>query len=119
VVRICLAPPRLTVAEAIKALEDAGVLSWVRRPQAGAGAVPDLLGDDGWRWRVLRTSNAYNFRDPGAPNSSKANFQSGTPNQAYFSSFKGRLRRRKDRPERAGRASDREGVVDFGANGRN
>jgi|SRR5580658_8333541 hypothetical protein len=32
---------------------------WVREP------CPDLLGDDGWRWRVLRTSNAYNFRDPG------------------------------------------------------
>jgi hypothetical protein len=27
-------------------------------------ACPDLLGDNGWRWRVLRTSNAYTFTDP-------------------------------------------------------
>jgi hypothetical protein len=25
-----------------------------------------FLGDNGWRWRVLRTSNAYNFLDPGS-----------------------------------------------------
>jgi hypothetical protein len=25
---------------------------------------PDLLDDDGWRWRVLRTSNSYAFTDP-------------------------------------------------------
>jgi hypothetical protein len=52
---------------------------------------PDLLGDDGWCWRVLRTSSAYNFRDPGPPSRedepSKANFQSETPNQAFFSSL--------------------------------
>jgi hypothetical protein len=35
--------------------------------------------------RVLRTSNAYNFRDPGSPDSSKSDFPSGTPNQASFS----------------------------------
>jgi hypothetical protein len=26
----------------------------------------DLWGREGWRWRVIRTSNAYAFRDPGA-----------------------------------------------------
>jgi hypothetical protein len=55
---------RSTVAEAIKALEDAGVLSWVQRVKRVRERCSDLLGDNGWRWRVLRTSNAYAFADP-------------------------------------------------------
>ena len=55
---------RSTVAEALKALENAGVLSWVHRIKRVREACPDLLGDNGWRWRVLRTSNAYAFTDP-------------------------------------------------------
>ena len=58
---------RSTVAEALQALEDAGILSWVHRIKRVRERCPDLLGDDGWRWRVLRTSNAYNFRDPERP----------------------------------------------------
>jgi hypothetical protein len=46
---------RSTVAEALKALENAGVLSWVHRIKWVPEACPDLLGDNGWRWRVLRT----------------------------------------------------------------
>ena len=52
------------MAEALKALENAGVLSWVHRIKRVREACPDLLGDNGWRWRVLRTSNAYAFTDP-------------------------------------------------------
>ena len=51
---------------------------WTRLP-AGEGSserCADLLGDNGWRWRVLRTSNAYLFTDPSPaadrPNSSKS-----------------------------------------------
>ena len=44
---------RSTVAEALKALEDAGVLSWVQRIKRVREACPDLLGANGWRWRVL------------------------------------------------------------------
>ena len=51
---------RSTVAEALRALEDRGVLSWVNRIKRVREPCPDLLGDQGWRWRVLRTSNAYN-----------------------------------------------------------
>jgi hypothetical protein len=69
---------RSTVAEA-KALEDAGILSWVHRIKRVREACPDLLGDNGWRWRVLRTSNAYNFRDPGWDYSSKSERPTGTP----------------------------------------
>jgi hypothetical protein len=63
---------RSTVAEALKALEDAQVLSWVHRIKRVREQCSDLLGADGWRWRVLKTSNAYDFRDPGSPDSSKS-----------------------------------------------
>ena len=55
---------RSTVAEALRALEVAGVLSWVNRIKRVREPCPDLLGDQGWRWRVLRTSNAYHFPSP-------------------------------------------------------
>ena len=78
---------RSTVAEAIKALEDAGILSWVQRVKRIRERCSDLLGDNGWRWRVLRTSNSYQFNEPGAAyRSSKSDFPSGTPNQDFFSS---------------------------------
>jgi hypothetical protein len=83
---------RSTVAEAIKALEDAGILSWIHRIKRMRERVSDLLGDNGWRWRVLRTSNAYAFTDPSPtadrPNSSKSEKPTGTSNQGIFSSFR-------------------------------
>jgi hypothetical protein len=83
---------RSTVAEAIRALENAGVLSWVNRVKRIREACPDLLGANGWRWRVLRTSNAYAFNDPSPAddrrNSSKSDSWSGTPNQVFSSSIK-------------------------------
>ena len=57
---------RSTVAEAIKALEDAGVLSWVHRLKRVRVRCPDLFGADGVRVVPQRTSNAYHFNDPGA-----------------------------------------------------
>ena len=54
---------RDTVAEALKALEWAGVLTWqnritrIRRASA-------IYGQWAHRWPVIRTSNAYVFRDP-------------------------------------------------------
>ncbi len=81
---------RSTVAEALKALEDAGIMTWVQRVKRVREQCADLLGDNGWRWRVLRTSNAYAFTDPSPaadrPNSSKTEKPTGTPNQD-FSSF--------------------------------
>jgi AraC-like DNA-binding protein len=78
---------RSTVAEALRTLEEAGILSWVQRIKRMREQCPDLLGDNGWRWRILRTSNAYNFRDPGSPDSSKSERPTGTPNQGFFSSL--------------------------------
>jgi hypothetical protein len=91
---------RSTVAEALKALEAAGVLSWVQRIKRVREPCPDLLGANGWRWRVLRTSNSYAFSDPSPAgahaSSSKSEKETGTPNQEFFSSMTG----------------DRGGVVD-------
>ena len=78
---------RSTVAEALKALEDARLLSWVQRIKRVREACPDLLGDKGWRWRILRTSNAYNFCDPGSRKSSKSDPVWNTDSR--FSSSKG------------------------------
>ena len=107
---------RSTVAEAIKALEDAGVLTWVNRIKRVREAAPDLFDGQGWRWRVIRTSNAYNFRDPqaavGAPVASKSEKPTGTTNQAFFSSppchF---LPSRGDNPVRSAAITRREGQV--------
>jgi hypothetical protein len=58
---------RSTVAEAIKALEAAGVLSWVNRIVRVRERCADAPG--GTRVRVIRTSNSYTFRDPKGPES--------------------------------------------------
>jgi Helix-turn-helix domain len=68
---------RSTVAEAIKALEFAGVLTWQNRITRIRERCRDLWGREGWRWRVIRTSNAYVFRDP----ASKSDQRTGTSDQ--------------------------------------
>jgi hypothetical protein len=67
---------RSTVYEAIRALEAAGILTWVNRIARIRERCTDLFGADGWRWRVIRTSNAYAFNDP-----SKSEIQTGTTPQ--------------------------------------
>lgn len=53
---------RSTVAAALKALEFAGVLTWQNRITRIRERCTDLFGRVSWRWRVIRTSNAYVFR---------------------------------------------------------
>ena len=76
---------RSTVAEALKALEFAGVLSWQNRITRVREQGADLFGRNVWRWRVTRTSNAYVFRDPQAVCSgqfpSKSENRTGTQDQ--------------------------------------
>ena len=55
---------RSTVAEALKVLEWAGVLTWQHRITRVRERCTDLFGNGGWQWRVHRRSNAYVFRDP-------------------------------------------------------
>ena len=72
---------RSTVYEAIRALEQAGILSWVNRIKRVREYMPGLFGKaSAWRWRVIRTSNGYSFADP--MNSSKSDLQTGTATQA-------------------------------------
>src|SRR6516165_4908267 len=91
---------RSTVYEAIRALEDAGLLTWVNRIKRVRERCVDLLGDQGWRWRVLRTSNAYTFRDPSPsaerPNSSKSEKPTGTENPDLSSDLLAALDRLKE-----------------------
>jgi hypothetical protein len=54
---------RSTVAEALKVLEWAGVLIWQNRIARIQVREVDLFGRWASRWRVIRTSNAYVFRD--------------------------------------------------------
>jgi hypothetical protein len=75
---------RSTVAEALKALEWAGVLTWAHRIRIQVRE-RDLFSRWASRWRVIRTSNAYVFRDPqrrpeGVPASTSEN-RPGTRNQ--------------------------------------
>ncbi|SIR53365.1 MULTISPECIES: helix-turn-helix domain-containing protein [Acidiphilium] len=55
---------RDTVYEAIKALEAAGIMTWVNRLVRVQFREKDLFGNLVPRTRLIRTSNAYVFRDP-------------------------------------------------------
>jgi Helix-turn-helix domain len=74
-----------TVYEALKVLEWAGVLSWQHRIVRVRELCQDLWGRAGWRWRVIRTSNCYQFRDPMAAVSrvpiTEFGNRAGTPDQ--------------------------------------
>jgi hypothetical protein len=76
---------RSTVAEALRVLEWAGVLSWQHRLARIREACTDLFGRTTWRWRVIRTSNAYVFNDPKCPVSvgfpSQSENRTGTQSQ--------------------------------------
>jgi len=77
---------RDTVYEAIHALEASGILKWVNRIVRVWERGIDLFGQALNRRRVVRTSNAYVFRDPNSvsdqiPNSSKSEIPTGTGNQ--------------------------------------
>src|SRR6185503_18028140 len=81
---------RSTVAEALKALEWAGVLTWQHRIARIQVRERDLFGRIASRWRVIRTSNAYAFRDPQqrleGVAASKSENRPGTLNQEFLSS---------------------------------
>jgi hypothetical protein len=66
-------------------LELAGVLTWVHRIARIQVRERDLFGRMVSRWRVIRTSNAYVFRDPQrrlqGVAASKPENRSGTLNQ--------------------------------------
>ena len=78
------------MAEALKVLELAGVLTWQHRIARIQVRERDLFGRIASRWRVIRTSNAYVFCDPqqrlaGRPASESEN-RPGTLYQEFLSS---------------------------------
>jgi hypothetical protein len=81
---------RSTVAEALKALEFAGVLAWQHRITRVRERCTDLFGRESWQWRVHRRSNAYTFRDPQRQTQRPLAYQSenepGTQNQVILDS---------------------------------
>ena len=81
---------RSTVAEALKVLELARVMTWQHRIARARVRQRDLLGRWSNRWTVIRTSNAYVFRDPkaaatGVPRAPSEN-PVGTQNQDFLGS---------------------------------
>ena len=90
---------RSTVAEALKALEWAGVLTWQHRITRAVVRQRDLFGRWISRWTVIRTSNAYVFRDPqpqllaGVP-AAKSENPTGTQNQESLRYLRPVLRQR-------------------------
>lgn len=83
---------RDTVYEAIKALEFANILTWVNRIIRIRTRTRDLFGKWAYGWKIIRTSNAYLFRDPlpchqgpvSLRNSSKSEKPTGTKIQESF-----------------------------------
>jgi hypothetical protein len=80
---------RSTVAEALKVLELARVLTWQHRIARIRVCERNLFGQWANRWRVIRTSNAYVFRDPlerpAGVSASKSENRIGTQNQELTS----------------------------------
>ena len=104
---------RSTVYEAIRALEQVGVLSWQNRIKRVREWVPGLFGKaSAWRWRVIRTSNSYVLTDPLA---SKSDFPTETltqgVNQEKLLQNVGHLDRRDPRPEGARLLTSLDGVT--------
>jgi hypothetical protein len=89
---------RSTVAEALKALEWAGVLTWQNRITRAVVRQRDLFGRWASRWTVIRTSNAYVFRDPKAAEAghfpATSENPTGTPNQEIPGYLRAVLRER-------------------------
>jgi hypothetical protein len=70
---------RSTVALALRALELAGILTWQNRIVRTRERVDGLFGPlSAWRWRIVRTSNAYQMHDP---QPCKSDFQTETQSQ--------------------------------------
>ena len=62
-------------------LEWAGILTWQHRIARVRERCRDLWGREGWRWRVVRTSNAYVLRDPLAAVAAHAAGNRGFPSK--------------------------------------
>lgn len=78
---------RSSVAVAIKALEEAGLLGWVNRISRIRRYEPDLLGRRVPVWQVIRTSNGYRFVDPLLRRSCKSENPTGPQNLGFKKNY--------------------------------
>jgi hypothetical protein len=81
------------------------VLTWQHRITRLRERYTDLFGRISWRWRVIRTSNAYTFRDPKCADCrqlpSKSENRSGTQDQGFLDPVPAAARDRESPLERA------------------
>ena len=70
---------RDSVCVAIRALEEAGLLTWVHRITKIRRREQDLFGHWGSVWQVHRTSNGYQFLDPLAREPGRRGYKSENP----------------------------------------
>jgi hypothetical protein len=78
---------RCTVLAAIRALETAGILTWVNRLKRIREAIPGLPGIGATKSRVFRTSNAYRFVDPQGAGDRGNLAKSELPPETAFQAF--------------------------------
>jgi Helix-turn-helix domain len=79
---------RDTVNVALRALEDAGLLTWVNRITRTGHRERDLLGDWGMVWQTIRTSNAYRLIDPLNRDPGRKGYKSDSPTGPQNLDFK-------------------------------
>ena len=79
---------RSSVAIAIRALEDAGLLDWVHRITRIRHHEPDLLGRMRPVWQVVRLSNSYRFIDPISREGGRKAYKSENPTGPQNRDFK-------------------------------
>ena len=78
------------------------MLTWQHRITRAVARHRDLFGRVGWRWRlVIRTSNAYVFRDPQPQLADLTSSKSETQNQVILGSVQAPARRSHSPLERA------------------
>ena len=86
---------RSSVAVAIKALEEAGLLTWVNRIARIRRRVRDLLGHMSTVWQVIRISNGYSFGDPLDREPGRKAYKSEIQTEPQNQDFKNQLSRPK------------------------
>jgi len=84
---------RSSVAVALRALEEAGLLTWVNRIARVRHYVRDLFGRLSSEWRVVRISNGYSFGDPLDREPGRKAYKSENPTRPQNRDFKNQLRR--------------------------
>ena len=90
---------RSSVAVAIRALEEAGLLTWVNRIARIRRRERDLFGRQASVWQVIRISNGYSFGDPLDREPGRKTYKSENPARPQNRDFKNNPRSVDNLPE--------------------